>query len=327
MTQKRTHIKFVNLLIFIVTFIVSGFVFNAGTISAATNTTPATPTVISYTMSKVILSQNSDGSYNSVVVIGCAPGSGDKYDMNTGKRCTYNTATTIIGCAPQSGDLYDANTGKRCLNDTSITTPKPVVESPNVSKDKEISVVAASPIIALKPSASASSVPTPIIAKNPVDKSIIAAKIDQLESSVSNKLVAGNTDDSLSGREKIANSLSASVAKASSTLHGPMSLWLILLIIIIVLGGAYGIYSLVENRENGTPKKGIDLKKSEPVVKPAEVIKPLTHEVKATSPEPTVAPVQPAHVNATPTTPHVQPIPAQSANTHTEQPKQEQLIK
>ena len=248
--QKRTHIKFISLIVLVVTLLLGGFLVNTKTAFAATVTAPS-PTIVSYTMSKVIISQNIDGTFNTAIIIGCAPRSGDLYDMNTGKRCTYNTTVAIVGCAVLSGDKYDANTGKLCLNDTSI---------PSSIDKKDISITNINNEISIKTSPKLETAPiiTPQIAQItsiliktlPVEKTKNIIVVDSITSDQNDVSGTDNTAVTLSGRAQLGNSLTASVQRIGSILQGPMSIWLILLIIIIILGGGYGIFNLISNKKN-----------------------------------------------------------------------------
>ena len=286
-TLKRTHIKFLSSISLGILFFVCGFIINTGTLLAATSESSQSPLItVSYSISEVTALQT-DGSYTTRVIIGCAPGSGDLYDMNTGKKCTYNTTTIIIGCSPTSGDKYDVNTGKLCKNDTSIAIYAPKIKAQVESmKATEPTITVSLVPGTIKLSTKSHTVAQATnklqeikpITQAPKETLTAANVVDTTMTS------SDNSDNTLSGRQKLAKSLTASAQKASSIFHGPMSIWLILLIIIIVLGGGYGIYSLVFNSGEGLVESKPESAKSE--VKQEEV------KVTQTTPIPQNKPIQ-----------------------------------
>ena len=114
------------------------------------------------------------------------------------------SAITTVGCNPKSGDLYDINTGKRCTNNTSVINS---ITTKEVSEVNEI-------------------IPKP--------KELVVESIQSVDELIETPVV----------EETPENNLTASVGRVSSLITGPISIWTILLIIVILLGGGYGIYSL-----------------------------------------------------------------------------------
>jgi hypothetical protein len=147
--------------------------------------------------------------------------------MNTGKRCTNDTRPIVIGCAPESGDIYDMNTGKKCLNNTKVeSTNKTSTKAKNLGTTGGTT-----------------------LSKTTTNTGISSSTISTEESP--NQVEESNNDKNLSGREKLGNSTLASAAKMGSILTGPMSIWIILLILVILLGGGYGVYSFnLFNKDN-----------------------------------------------------------------------------
>ena len=271
--MRTLSLKFIGMTLFTLVFLFGGFFINIINTEAA-NTVNSFG--ISYSMSSVFSTTHNDGSVTTRVLIGCAPKSGDLYDINTGKSCTNNIKTTLhgcrvgsgdvydvntgiacnnyiksvlLGCAPKSGDLYDINTGKRCTANT-----YKIIAKTNTLTDEDLSL--------LTPINSQGALTGSITGKSDNPEILATTKIDPLKSD-------------LSGREKIAKSLAASVGKAGSIAKGPMSIWIILLILIILLGGGYGVYGLVIKNKS-TDKKEV---KSE--------------SIKSTAPSTSTTPAQP----------------------------------
>lgn len=247
-TQIKTNFKFIGAIFFTIFFFVGGFFMNTAKGEAATITVKSFG--VSYSLSSPVSNINKDGSVSTVVLVGCAPlsgdlydvntgnpcnnvktvlagckaGSGDIFDINTGIRCADYIKPVLVGCGIKSGDLYDINVGKRCTNDTIITTLS------KTSKTKTISKI--TPISTTK---------TTVTSK--------AVEISPIASNLKETLPTQDNLDGISGREKIKDTLTASVAKVGSTFNGPISVWIILLVILILLGGGYGIYSLTTKDE------------------------------------------------------------------------------
>src|ERR1035437_9785840 len=114
-TQTRTNLKFIGVILFTMLFFVGGFFIKTTNVEAADGTQSFN---VPYSLSPVTSTPNNDGGITTTVFIGCAPGSGDIYDINTGKPCMNITRNVLIGCAVGSPDLYDINTGKPCTNKT-----------------------------------------------------------------------------------------------------------------------------------------------------------------------------------------------------------------
>lgn len=237
--MRTFNLKSFGMILFIAIFLVGGFFINtlkseaAGTVKSLG---------VTYSISSVVSTTNNDGSVTTKVLIGCAPKSGDLYDVNTGRPCTNNVKTTLTGCALGSGDVYDVNTGIACKSYIKSVLVGCALKSGDVydintgnkcTKDK-----------------------TNIIAKlNKIET--LTQKDLTLLTPVNNEEVALNekTDQGPSGREVLMNSLVASAGKVGSIVKGPMSIWIILLIIVIVLGGGYAVYGLLKKDKKNEIKQ------------------------------------------------------------------------
>jgi len=236
----------VSLFAFMFTLFVSSFFLSLNKVEAFSVNT--TSTNISYSINKVLTPTKFGNTYTytNTIIIGCLPQSGDLYDMNTGKPCINDkTSTIVLGCTPRSGDVYDINTGKKCVYDD-----KTIVIVGCAPRSNDIYNINTGRIC----------IPKQIV-KQVVDKKVTTVKLDTnniiskndtaISTTISQNQIDGeanvladNTqDDSLSGREMISKNLSASVAKIGSTFKGPLSVWIILFVIIILAGGIYGLYS------------------------------------------------------------------------------------
>jgi len=284
-TQMRTlNLKFIGTILFVITFLIGGFFVkttNAEVVDTARSFN------VSYSLSPVTSFPNNDGGLTTTVLIGCVPQSGDIYDINTGKPCVYITKTVLIGCAVGSGDLYDINTGKRCTNETipvriacavgsgdlfDINTGKHCINDTSIVINKNIS---------------AKTVAKTIPNITTTTKTVVTEKASELVTIPNDLIETLPTEDTkkqLSGRKMIGNSLDASVKKVGSIFTGPMSIWIILLIILILLGGGYGIYSFTKKNKKVEVKKII----TEPIIqhKPITPVTPaITSEPKTTNPQ------------------------------------------
>jgi len=272
-TQTRTNLKFIGVILFTMLFFVGGFFIKTTNAEAVDG---AQSFNVSYSLSPVVYSTDSNGITTSTVRIGCAPESRDIYDINTGLRCVRITSNVLIGCAPKSGDLYDINTGKQCAY---VAPDERIACAPQSGDIYDIHTGQRCTVDTSITKPTVSIVNTPTITQNPTITQkfapIVASNITETSPEIS---PTDNTDNALSGREKLGDSLSAGVVKAGSILKGPMSIWLILLLIIIILGGSYGIYSLVSN------------KGKKPIIqhKPIAPVAPLTHsQINTPTPAPT----------------------------------------
>ncbi len=275
MSDKKKNFKFLGLLVFLSVFMLGGLFANVG--QAQVSTKDMISIDGSFSSKKTII-YSVDGATTVITVVGCAKGSGDIYDMNTGKICTndtsrsllvgcragsgdvYNintgkvcandTKATLISCQAGSSDIYDINTGKLCLNYTSATVAGCIPGSKNIYNTNTGKLCPAGTTVAsntqndTRQLAIVSKTDSTVQTVTP-NKGGLASEISPLKNEykeiLSDEIAYG--DDSISGREKMANSLSASAEKAGSIFKGPMSLWIILLIIIIILAGGYGVYS------------------------------------------------------------------------------------
>lgn len=255
-TKKRSsNLKIVFMTFLMAVFIISGLFINTRKSEAVESVRYAT---VSYSLSEVVSTANNVGGMTTTVLIGCAPGSKDVYDINTGKPCLKFTKTVLVGCAPLSGDLYDINTGKQCTNapvavlagckagsgdiyDTG--TGKKCTNDTSIKPKATVSM------------ASANQTQTNVIAKiepkktetpinTPTEK--LVAQVMEINQIDSEPIEEMSKDDDVSGREKIKDSLVASAGRVGSIFEGPMSIWIILLIVIILIGGGYGAYSFLK---------------------------------------------------------------------------------
>ena len=114
--MRILNLKVIGMVLFVFVFLVGTFFINTLRVDAEGNVGSYTTT---YTVSSPVSSPNTDGGVTTIIRVGCAPTSGDKYDINTGKLCSYPPIVSIrVGCAVGSPDLYDINTGKACTNKT-----------------------------------------------------------------------------------------------------------------------------------------------------------------------------------------------------------------
>ncbi|HLP86265.1 MAG TPA: hypothetical protein VK153_00080 [Candidatus Paceibacterota bacterium] len=202
---------------------------------------------VTYTVSSVVSTPNSEGGTTTVVRVGCAPTSGDKYDINTGKPCSYPPTVSVrIGCAPGSPDLYDINTGKACTNKTTpvlkgclsgsghlfdITTGKPC---PVV-----INITSGTPVV--------KTVTTPKSTEVSVDNTTKEGP-GKVEVVNGNKL-DGN-DLSAMSLQEVTNNDSKGNERIKTIFSWPPTIQAILLAIIILLALAYGIYRFINREKN-----------------------------------------------------------------------------
>lgn len=235
----RTNLKSIGAILFVTTFLVGGFFINTLKTEAATTVKSFG---VSYSLSPIINTTNSDGSLTTRILVGCAPTSGDLYDVNTGRPCN-NIKTVLVGCKAGSGDIFDINTGIRCASYI-----KPVLVGCGINGGDAYDINTGNKCTN-KVIIATLSKPTNTIAKITPISSSITPKLtsNTTKTTVTDKVLGispleENTND-LSGRETLKNTITASVEKAGSILTGPMSVSIILLIILILLGGGYGVYS------------------------------------------------------------------------------------
>lgn len=250
--KKKSNLGLFSFVLIVAVMLV-GVLFSNSKVATASSSDTAT-TAVTYSSYKTIIYYE-NGVTSMTTVIGCASNSGDKYDMNTGKRCVNNTKPVVIGCAPNSGDVYNMNTGKRCTNDT--------------AKAKVVNIIAtATPT---EKSIATNVPPSGVVVK--------ATEISPIANETIETIPSENvSDEGKSGREVLADSLTASASKVSSIFKGHMSIWIILLIVAILLGGGYGIYSLMNK---GNVKK---------------IVNPVIPQAKTASAQP-VAPINPGTPN------------------------------
>lgn len=294
----RTNLKFIGAILFTMLFFVGGFFMNTAKGEAATTVKSFG---VSYSLSSPVSNINKDGSVSTMVFVGCAPKSGDLYDVNTGRPCNNNVKTTLVGCKAGSGDVFDVNTGIRCSDYI-----KPVLfgcalksgHNYDINTGNRCKTTTLVVTVTTLPKTSTTAKATPPITTTKTTVTSRALEISPIASNTISTIPTDENQSGLSGREKLKDSLTANVAKVGSIFSGPMSIWIILLIILILLGGSYGIYSLLNKDKKWKVKDEGKKVVIEPVVKhnPAT---PVTPEVKTYTP-----PVNP-HVNPAPATPEV----------------------
>gem|GEM_PF-2613051 len=242
---------------FVIIFLVGGFFINTTKVNAEESFQLGKAS--SYTMSSYT---NSAGGISTIARVGCDPQSGDKYDINTGKLCSYAISDMLIGCVAGSGDKYDINTGKLCAS-----------LSPNIRIGCPLNGIEIYDINTGNHCINNTSIltnPTKTVAKTipnitTTTKTTITGKASELAVAPNNSieiLPTKDTEKQLSGRQMIGNSLDASVKKVGSIINSPMFIPLILLIIVILLGGGYAVYSLFKKDKKVEVKKII----TEPII-------------------------------------------------------------
>ncbi len=236
---KIPNLKLVRVLVFALIIIGGGLTYVHPASATSINISPASS---SYTVSETNVSLNNDGAYTTVILVGCLPQSGDKYDMNTGKLCNYDTnATVLIGCAPRSGDKYDMNTGNPCVSDNKTVFLIACAPSSGDTHNIYSGIPCAKSTVYKEPNNDTTSSTTKVKPLTTgINKNINPYAVST-EQSVN--LSKTSSEGGASGREIIKNGLFASVAKVGSIFKGPMSTWIILLLIVIILAGGYGAYS------------------------------------------------------------------------------------
>lgn len=244
--KRFINLKSVFMSLFAMMFIFGGLFISTSNVYAAGSVRTV---YVSYTLSDVVSTPNTDGGVTTKVLIGCAPGSGDVYDINTGKPCVNFPKKVLIGCAVGSGDLYDINTGKACLN------VKPVVMTGCKIGSGDIYDITTGKLCTnnTKVASTTSIQKTPVAITNKVNVKVTPITYNPKETTESivaqvmkNDTAINNKDDGISGREKVKSSMMATAGKVGTILTGPMSIWIFLLIIVIILGGGYGIYNILK---------------------------------------------------------------------------------
>ncbi|MCX6753648.1 MAG: hypothetical protein NTV03_01165 [Candidatus Nomurabacteria bacterium] len=282
-TQMRTNLKFIGAILFTMLFFVGGFFMNTAKGEAATTTVKSFG--VSYSLSSPVSNTNKDGSVSTIVLVGCAPKSGDLYDVNTGRPCTNNIKTVLVGCKAGSGDIFDMNTGIRCSDYIKPMLFGCALKSGD-NYDINIGNRCKTTTLVTPPKTSTTAKTTPPITTTKTTVTSKALEISPIASNTISTIPIDENQSGLSGREKLKDTLTASAAKVGAIVRGPMSIWIILLIILILLGGSYGIYSLLR--------------------KPATATMPLNMPVSTTkvkTPTPTIT-----NVNPIPSIPVTAPI-------------------
>lgn len=272
-------------ILFAVTFLVGSFFINSMKVNAAGGAqsfplgNASSYTLTSYT--------NSAGGTTTVARVGCDPQSGDKYDINTGKLCSYVASTKVacaigsgdkydiytgrlcsymvsdirIGCAPNSNDIFDINTGSRCIGSKYIASSTPASNGSTTNTNNS--------------GISANVLPAPTGTGSTVTNSVLSP-----DGQLVAKQTTGNTT----------SNLTASGAKTNS-LTGPLSIRTIMLLILIILGVGYAIYSFMRNDEPSsippyTLTKDKKLEPTKPVTQPQAKITTNTPPAVNTQPQP-----------------------------------------
>ncbi len=268
MSNKKKNFRFLSVLIFVSVFMISGMYTNL--INAQVSSQNTISIDNSFSSYKTII-YSINGVSTVTTIIGCAKGSGDIYDMNTGKICTNDTSRPLlVGCVAGSGDVYNINTGKVCTNDTktkltSCQAGSNDIYDINTGKICPIKIAIANKMKSVVTNPS----PVNILSKNsntfPIN--IASSSVDK-DGDLAKTEDVNNEEENISGREKIGNSVSATVEKAGSIFKSPMSIWIILLIIIILAGGGYGVYSFNTLKANKKDVEVIAVKNTETPMTP-----------------------------------------------------------
>ena len=260
--KKISNFKLVRVVVFALIIITGGLIYIP---SASAMSLSISPNSNLFTVSKTNVSINKDGVKTMVFLVGCLPQSGDKFDMNTGKPCTYNSNTTVVyGCAPRSGDKFDMNTGAPCVYDNKAVFMIACIPSSNDIYNIYTGTPCTRKTIYTehdKGSTSVTKVLSLSSVKNKLSTNINPTTIST-EQGGNPAETASGIDKKLSGREILKNGLAASVAKLGNITKGPMSGWLILLILVIIVGGGYGIYSFNFFKKNNEVETKEEVKES-----------------------------------------------------------------
>lgn len=265
--MRISNLKFLGVALFTMFLLIGGFIINVAKTEAASTVQSLG---VTYTLSSIISATNNDGSVTTKVLVGCAPKSGDLYDINTGKPCTNNVKTVLTGCAIGSGDIYDVNTGIPCASYIKSVLAGCVLKSGDIYDTNTGNKCTndTSKVIARL---------TPKDTLTQKDLALLTPNGSLTGSITGNKEVTTTTVGSdLSGREVLANSLSANAGKAKEILKSPMSIWIILLIIAILLGGGYAAYSLLKKGKRGDIKQPASKPVTPITAIPNPQVKPVT---------------------------------------------------
>lgn len=266
--MRTKNLKYISVALFAIAFIVGGFFISAQKASASD-----APQPYSYSLSSVASYANNVGGVTTVVQIGCFPGSGDKYDINTGKVCSYITSGPRIGCAIGSGDKYDINTGKICL----YLTSKVIIGCASNSTDKydiNTGKLCINNISILTVTNTTVNPPSNLTINEVNNDTTITEKIAQRLTKTKADVNSILKDEAESLKTPIGenidkNNLTASARGIRGIFTWPMSTRGITILIVIILAIAYGIYSLVRKDTSDDMPLYVEPKeKSKEVVKP-----------------------------------------------------------
>lgn len=295
-TQTRTNLKIIGTILFAITFLIGGFFIN--TTKASAEQSFQLGKASSYTMSSYT---NSAGGVTTVARVGCDPQTGDKYDINTSKLCSYATSDMRVGCIALSGDKYDINTGKLCaplVSNVRTGCPLNGIEIYDINTGNRCLIV--------KNTVNS----TPNVSVNSTDNTSGTTTKTTVSPILSEgELVAGIPVT----EETTDNGLTASGGKTNSLFAWPMSFPAILLLIIIILIIGYVIYNFIKTNKRepystATYGGGKDKK--------AEVIKPIITSPQARTPNPQVPPLGATPQSKIPDTP-LTPSQVNTPNPHT----------
>ena len=295
--MRTLNLKVFGMFLFIISFLASGLLINV-TSAFAADQTPIAKYVSCATRSGDsydIFTGEKCVNDTSPTLKACAPDSGDIYNIEDGKKCTNDTSIKMVGCKKSSGDFYDIYSGKRCLNTMPIAclpgsghiySINTGFKCTNDTSIKQISCALGSGHIYDIYTGRKCITDTSKKLISKFDIKTLPLK-DTLKlassSSTSTELLATTEDTELnsdesgpSGREKIANTLAASAGKVGSIVKGPMSIWIILLIIAILLTGGYAVYSLLYKKDEDEIVKHDTVKPVTQVTNTPNPVKPVT---------------------------------------------------
>lgn len=265
--MRTINLKFIVSVLFAFVFILGGFFVSTMKAHAEESFSPSFSKIESYA--------NVDGGTSTIMRIGCEPGSGDIYDINSGKLCKYITSLAKKGCVLGSGDKYDVNTGAICL----YGVPNVRVGCAAFSVDKydvntgklctnKTKIFTYTPITPVSPVGQVNGVSTEVLppgGPQGVNTTTTNPTITQNELTTTPSLDK-NIDNTLTEKGEKFGSIFAG---------GPLSLRAILLLIIIILGIGYGIYSFLRKDPEDRPAYVMS-KEKKAVVKPVITATPTT---------------------------------------------------
>lgn len=336
--QTRTlNLKFICAILFAVTFIVGSFFISALKANAESLTFQIA-NASSFTMT---IYANSVGGVTTVARVGCDPQTGDKYDINTGKICSYTTTSTRIACATGSGDKYDINTGKFCAplaSNVRIGCAAGSIDKYDINIGKLcINPAVVSGTVVFSANGTTSVAPTykssdGVTAQVLPDLNIGTGGTVEANPILSNGglLATQNTETSTTNGTNNDQSASTNVDKANP-LTGPLTTRTILLLVILILGIGYGIYSFTRKERYDVPEYVEMKEKKAEAVKPVfqpqakAPVTPQTPQQPQPQPQPANVPSEPKYQEPRVNTAPQSKIPDTAPLTHTERVVTEQM--